>query len=183
MYARYMKYLFTLTLVLSGMTWAADPVPMDVKTGEWETTVTMQMGGLQAAGKMPAIPPEQLSKMPPEQRARIESAMKALGGAPTTTTSKNCVKPEDLTKMKLTNDQMSACKMTVVTATRTKQEAKMECDLAGGKQTGTTSVEAVSSDSAKFNVQLNGTGSTGQPFNMTINGTSKWLGPTCSGTK
>src|SRR5215831_17213660 len=90
MYARYMKYLFTLTLVLSGMTWAADPVPMDVKTGEWETTVTMQMGGLQAAGKMPAIPPEQLSKMPPEQRARIESAMKALGGAPTTTTSKNC---------------------------------------------------------------------------------------------
>src|SRR5690242_9544509 len=45
--------------------------PLNVKPGLWETTVTYSM-----AGELP-MSPEMLKKMTPEQRARLEEAMKA----------------------------------------------------------------------------------------------------------
>ena len=43
---------------------AADFSPLDVKTGQWESTVTGQVTG------MPPIPEEALNRMTPEQRAQ-----------------------------------------------------------------------------------------------------------------
>src|SRR5271156_871304 len=92
----------SFALLAGTAAWAADPVPLDLKTGQWEYTVTTQMTGMPqaAAGKqMPQIPPETLAKLPPDQRAKIEAAMKQASGMasgqPTTTTSKNCIKKED----------------------------------------------------------------------------------------
>src|SRR5579863_8764845 len=99
------KLLFALAVFGGAVAWAADSVPLDVKTGEWEYTVTTQMTGLpqSAQHQMPSIPPEQLAKMPLEQRARVEAALKQAGamasGKPTTTTSKSCIRKEDLAKM------------------------------------------------------------------------------------
>ena len=59
--------------------WAADPVPMDIKPGLWESSVTTPMGG------MPALPPEVLSKLTPEQLAKMGR------GGPRMMTSKHCV--------------------------------------------------------------------------------------------
>jgi hypothetical protein len=184
-----MKLSLAITLLAASAAWAADPTPMDVKTGQWEYTVTTQMSGMpQTAQKMPpmpVIPPEQLAKMPPEARARVEAMMKQAGGVasgqPTTTTTKNCVKKEDLAKINPRGEDQS-CKMTAVNSSRNKQEVKMDCDSNGIKSTGTMTVEALSSDSMKFNLQM-AANQNGQTMNMTINGTGKWLGATCTENK
>ncbi|MGC9948935.1 MAG: hypothetical protein ABSF64_21410 [Bryobacteraceae bacterium] len=97
-----MRLSFALPLLAATVAWAAEPTPLDLKTGEWEYTVTMQMSGKpQPAAQMPQIPADQLAKLPPEQRAKIEAALKQAGniasGKPTT--SKNCIKKEDLLKL------------------------------------------------------------------------------------
>ncbi len=162
---------------------------MDVKTGQWEYTVTTQMTGMPQfaqPGQMPSIPPEQLAKIPPEQRAKIEAAMKQAGamgsGKPMTNTSKSCIRKEDLAKMIPAGNRDQSCKMTLVSSSRTKQELKMDCESNGGKQTGSLVVEALSSESTKFNLQL-ASNQDGHPMSMTVNGTSKWLGATCTDTK
>src|ERR1700684_3503437 len=104
-----MKPALAITLLAASAIWAADPVPMDVKPGQWETTITTQMAGMPAA---PQIPPEQLARIPPEQRAKVEAALKQAGGGPRSSTTKNCVKKEDLAKMSMNNDQ--TCKTTLV---------------------------------------------------------------------
>ena len=178
--------LFVSLALLGGTTaWAADPVPLDVKTGEWESTVTTQATGMpQAAhGQMPSIPPEQLAKIPAEQRAKIEAAMKQAGamasGKPMTTTSKDCIRKEDLARMIPNANKDQSCKVTLVSSSGTKQELKMDCASNLGKQTGTIVVEALSPESTRFNLQL-AANQEGHAMNMTINGTSRWLGAACT---
>lgn len=183
-----MKLSFALALLAAGLVRAADPTPLDIKTGEWEYTVTMQMTGMpqQSAAQMPQIPADQLAKLPPDQRARVEAMLKQSGnmaaGKPTTTTNKNCVKKEDLTKMNPMGNQDKSCKMTVVNSSRGKFEAKVDCDSPENKSTSTVSIEAVSSESSKFSIVSSGTAN-GQPVHMTVNGTGKWLGATCTDSK
>jgi hypothetical protein len=177
-----------LALLGTSIAWAADSsIPLDVKTGEWEYTVTTQMTGMpQASHQMPSIPPEQLAKMPPEQRAKVEALIKQssamAGGKPTTTTSKNCIKKEDLAKMMPQGNRDQSCKTTLVSSSRNKQELKMDCESNGGKQTGTVVVEALSPESTKFSLQIASNPSS-QGMNLTVNGTSKWLGSTCTDAK
>jgi hypothetical protein len=180
-----MKLSLALALLAGTAVWAADPVLMDVKTGEWENTVTIQMTGLQvppSAKQMPQLTPEQLAQIPAAQRAQIEAMMKqaANPGGPMTITNKNCVKKEDLAKLNPRDDK--TCKMTLVSSSRTRQEMKLDCDSKGNKQTGTAVIEAVSSESIKFNMQMNGT-QDGKPMGMTINGNGKFLSATCTDTK
>jgi len=183
-----MKLSFALALLAGTVALAADPTPLDLKTGEWEYTVTMQMTGLpqQNAKQMPQIPPEQLAKLPPDQRAKIEAALAQAGnmaaGKPTTSTSKNCIKKEDLVKLNPMGNDDKTCKMTIVNSSRSKLEAKVDCDSAGNKSSSTMTIEASSSESSKFSVQSSGT-SNGRPMNMTVNGAGKWLSATCTETK
>jgi Protein of unknown function (DUF3617) len=77
-----------------------------------------------------------------------------------------------------------SCKTTLVSSSRSKQELKMECESNGGKQTGTVVVEALSAESTKFSLQIaSNQGGSGQGMNLTVNGTSKWLGATCTDAK
>jgi hypothetical protein len=185
-YAQGMKLFLAIAFSAGTLAWAADPVPLNVKTGQWETTVTTQMTGMPQSAQMPTIPPEQLAQMPPEQRAKIEAALKRAGamasGKPTSITSKNCIKKEDLAKFNPNANKDLSCKTTVVSSSLTRQELKMDCESHGSKQTGTVVVEALSSESTKFSVQA-AANQDGHAMNMTINGTSKWLGETCSDAK
>lgn len=186
LYAQGMKLLLALALLAGATARADDPVPLDVKTGEWQYTVTTQMAGMPQAAQIPSIPPEQLAKMPPEQRAKVEAAMKQAGamasGKPMTTTSKSCIRKEDLAKMIPKSKRDQSCKTNLVSSSRTKQEFKMDCESDGSKQTGSLVVEALSSESTKFSLQF-ASKESGQGMNMTINGTSKWLSATCTETK
>jgi Protein of unknown function (DUF3617) len=101
--------------------------PLNVKTGEWESTLTNE-----TTGQMP-IPQEMIDKMTPEQRAKMEAMMKARGmQGPRTTVTKHCVKKEDLDKP-FGNDNKS-CKQNIVTSSATKQEIHLECDMGGANR-------------------------------------------------
>lgn len=179
-----MKRTLAIALFLSAATWAADVTPLDVKTGQWEYTVTSQISGLGDAQKqMPQIPPEQLAKMPPDQRAKLEAALKQYGaiasGKPNTTTNKTCIKKEDLAKLDPAKNTDKSCKLTVISSSRSKQEIKEECSPNGNKQSGTMTIEAQNSESVKFT--FTGTSmEEGHPINMNVNGTGKWLSATCT---
>jgi hypothetical protein len=189
LYAQDMKHFLAVVIFGGAVAWAADIVPLDVKTGQWEYTVTTQMSGMPQSDQqfqMPSIPPEQLAKMSPEQRAKFEAAMKQVGamasGKPTTNTSKSCIRKEDLAKMIPNGNKDQSCKVALVSSSHAKQELKMDCDSNGAKQTGSVVVEALSSESTKFTLKM-ASNQDGHPMNMTISGTSKWLGATCPDAK
>ena len=145
--------------------------PLNVKLGQWETTTTMQMSG------MPAIPQDALDKMTPQQRQMIEERMKSIQGKPTTT--KYCVKQEDIDKaMKFGSDNQD-CTRTIITSTSTTQEIKIECNRDGNKSTGTVRVDAPNRENVKGTIQMNTTSSGGRSMNMNGSFVSKWLGAAC----
>jgi len=148
--------------------WGAEP--LNVKIGQWETTTSMQMSG------MPAIPPEALAQMTPQQRQMIEERMKSMQGKPTV--SKYCVKQEDVDKALKFGTDDKECTRTIVTSNSTTQEIKIECNRDGNKSTGTVRVDASNRENVKGSIQMN---MNGGGRGMTMNGTfnSKWLGATC----
>ena len=145
--------------------------PLNVKTGEWESTISSD-----TTGQMP-LPQEVIDKMTPEQREKMEAMMKARGmQGPRTMVNKHCVKKEDLDKPFGNNDK--SCKRTVVSSSATKQEIHMECDMGGGKQVGTLKFEAVDSSTLKGSMQMT-VSNGGRTMNVNSTFASKWLGSAC----
>jgi hypothetical protein len=153
---------------------AAQTTPLNVKTGEWESTLTSE-----TSGQLP-LPQEMLDKMTPEQRAKMEAMMKARGmQGPRTTVTKHCVKKEDLDKP-FANENKS-CKQTVLTSSGASQEIRMECEIGGGKQAGTLKLEAVDSSTVKGSMQMTASNA-GRTMNVNSTFSAKWLGPACTET-
>jgi hypothetical protein len=153
--------------------WAADFQAMNVKPGEWETTTTGQMTG------MPAIPPETLAQMTPEQRAKFESAMGARGAKPMVSTS--CRTKEKIAQGWTTGQQnLKSCTTTVTASSSTKQEVHLECDRNGAKTSGTIKVEAVNSEHTRGSFQMTATSEGNHVMSMNYTFTSKWLGAACT---
>jgi hypothetical protein len=126
----------------AGFASAALGAAPDVKTGLWERTVTRQMEGA------PVAPVADLSKLPPEQRARIEQMLAARGTtAPTTTVARYCVTPETAQNWETfapDERENPTCQRTVQDATSRSLRMSIACD--GGKQTGTIEIAAASAD-------------------------------------
>ena len=166
-----------ILLVLAFLTplagWAVDPVPMDVKLGLWETTLTNQ------TDISSMMPPEMLSKLTPEQRAQMEAAMNGRGG-PRTSTTKRCVTKdtinEELTSASTANRQVN-CTRTFVTSTSTKQVIHMECTSGTMKSSGDVQVEVIDRENSKGSMVMTSGG--GRGGNMKMAWTSKWLGADC----
>jgi hypothetical protein len=168
-----------ILLVLAFLTplagWAVDPVPMDVKLGLWETTVTNQMDIASL------VPPDVLSKMTPEQRAKMEAAMSGRGGGQMNT-SKHCITKETLNEafsnIGRGNSKATNCTQTVVSSTSSKMVIHMDCTSANMKTSSEIQVEAIDRENTKGSIVTNAAGG-GRNGNVTINLTSKWLGPDC----
>ncbi len=143
---------------------------VNVKTGLWETTVTVERSGV------PPIPAEVLARLTPEQRARLEERT---GGK--ATVRKHCLKREELDKpLAFGNDEKekSSCNRTIVTSSRSKQEFRIECTSGGMKQNGTVRIEAVDSENVKGSTQMSvANGTHTMNVNATFNG--KWIGAAC----
>ncbi len=84
---------------------------------------------------MPAIPPEALARLTPEQRAKMESAMGAHGAKPMVST--HCTTNETLKQAWNTGQATKDCSMTLTTSSSNKQEVRMECNQNGTKMNGT----------------------------------------------
>jgi hypothetical protein len=170
------KTILLSSVVFAGsLLWAADSItPLDVKLGQWESTMTVESSGL------PPIPPEVLDRLPADQRAKMEERMKAMGSrGPKTTVTKSCLKKEDLDKAFNFGNDQKTCTRTIVTSSRSKQEIRMECAIGGGKQSGTIRLEALSSENVKGTMQMTMTGGD-RTMNSNSTFTAKWLGPTCA---
>jgi len=143
--------------------WAADPVPLDVKLGLWETTLTTQIG-------MPALPAELLAKLTPEQRAEMEGA----------STTKHCITKETLNEAfsYASTAREHNCTQTFVTSTSSKRVIHMECTSGTMKTSGDIQVEAINSENTKGSIVMNG-GEGGRGVGTKMEFTAKWLGADC----
>lgn len=170
------KGVYGLVLLTSMAVLAAGKLqPLNVKLGLWEVTQTSTISG------QPPIPADMLSKLTPEQRARIEERMKANAGDKTTTTYKSC-----LTKEKLEQDpaflNKSKCTWTVLASSSSKADARGVCMNGDVKIDVTLHVEALNTESVKASSQ--GDASAGG-HTMISNSTyvAKWVGPACGNTR
>jgi Protein of unknown function (DUF3617) len=162
--------LITKTLVGLALTWCAaacaqDFHPLNIKPGEWQST--MKIG-------MPAIPPEALAKMPPEQRAKFEEMMTQPH------TSTNCVKKEKLDKPLNWGHVNKSCTNTMVNSTGTLQEIRFDCSSEKSKSSGTIRIEVLSPESIKGSVHIANATKADQSRNFDSSFSAKWIGPTCT---
>ena len=148
--------------------------PLDVKTGLWESTTIMNMGGL------PPIPQEVLDRMTPEQKAQIDAAMKAQQGKPITT--KHCVTKEELTRKDLFDEGNKNCTRSVSTSTSSKLVMNIECVNQGVTMKGTIRLDVNSSESVTAKTEMVATGN-GRTMNMNSVITAKYLGSACGDVK
>jgi hypothetical protein len=159
--------------LIVGPVFAQTPA-LDVKMGLWEVTSVTDIGG-----QLPAV---DTSKLPPEQRAKIEEAMKAMMGAHSRVT-KSCMTKEkfDKTNFMMTDQPGMACKQTIVANTRSTLDTSVVC-TGDRAMTGQIHIDALSSTSIKGNMKssTSGQGNT-ITFNMVMTG--KWLGADCGDTK
>ena len=159
--------------------WAADNFqPLNVKPGLWETTMTNEMSG------MPPMPAEALARLTPEQRAKIEAAMKARAAqGAKTTVHKNCITKEQLAKpLKFGDESEKNCKYTFVTSSGSKQEIHVECTQGTMNSKGDVHVEAVNSENIKGSSQMS-VGDGGRTMNIKMGFTAKWIGASCGELK
>jgi len=171
-----MRLSIALTTLFCSSILAADLHALDVKTGQWETTTTGQMTG------MPAIPPEALARLTPEQRAKMESAMGARGAKPMVSTY--CLTKEKLEQAWNTGQNAKNCTTNVTSSSSSKQEVHMECNQNGAKTIGTVKVEAVDSEHIRGSFQMmTASSDAGHTMNMNYTFTSKWLGAACTESK
>jgi hypothetical protein len=148
----------------------------DLKLGLWETTHT---GG--GAGGMGL----DLSQLPPEARAKIEAYRKAHP----TDAAKAHVSRSCLTAEKRDRDPFDAaqdeehCTRTVVTATKTLQEVKLDCP-APHERHGEMRMEVLSPESTKGAFSMTGVGPDGRAsFAVKSEMTSHWISPDCGDVK
>lgn len=170
--------LSSLTLFSSLTLWAADNIlPLNVKEGLWEVTVTHSMSGMPNSS-MANIPPDALAKMTPQQRAQIEAMM---GGKPSTD-RKECVTKDKLQKNSVFSNNRGDCTRTVVNSTGRKLEVKFHCEEKQSVSDGNFVMETIGSDNVKGTMHMV---STGSGHNMTMDFTinSKYLGPDCGDVK
>jgi hypothetical protein len=159
-------------------TWAADDYkPLDVKVGLWEATTSSQTSGA------PPIPEELLSKLTPEQRAKMDAAVKARQAqGPQTRVTKSCLTKDALAKAMAFGGggDNDTCKRTLVSSSSSKQEVHIECNDENTKMksSGDLHLEAVNSETVKGSLQIASTNGTNK-MNVQTNFSAKWLSANC----
>jgi hypothetical protein len=174
-----MTKIFRFTLAAAAplvlyVTVSAQTPALDVKMGLWEISSTTEIGG-----QMPDI---DTSKMTPEQKARMEQAMKAMMGSHTNVT-KSCVTKEkfDTSKFMGGNEVGQTCKQTITTNTRSTLDASVVC-TGENAMTSQMHIDALSSTAFKGTAKGTGTNQ-GRTMTVSVNMTGKWLGADCGDTK
>ena len=143
------------------------------KEGLWEMTVTTS--GLGNAA-------DTLAKLPPEQRAMAEQAMKQHGMSMNgnTMTMKSCVTKDKIAKGAAFSDSRNNngdCTRSVVKSSATHKEAKFHCATKNGTTDGNVIVD-IAGDLVKGTTHMTNT-SDGNSRTFDSSFTSKYLGPDC----
>jgi hypothetical protein len=150
--------------------------PMNVKLGQWQITRTTT-----TSGEMP-VTADMLSKLTPDQRARMEERMKAMSSERTNTeTYKSCLTKEQLEQGPDFQKELRTCSKSIVNSTSSTAEVEFACDMQGMKGNGTMQFQALSPEEVKGLSQgtLSGNGHT---MKSSSTFTAKWIGSVCNAT-
>jgi len=148
---------------------------IDVKTGLWEMTMKMDLSGMQ----MPAISPDVLAKMSPEQRARME----AMKGGVSEHVTKSCVTEKELERgFDPQQNKETNCKIVSSNATSSSLEVHMSCDSAQVKGTSVMKMNAVDREHVQADVKSDMVAN-GRPVKVNVQMTGKWLSSDCGAVK
>ena len=164
--------LFALGLVAAGPA----PTPLNVKPGLWETTVRTETRGT------PSIPPEALSRMPPEARAQVEAMLRS-GAAgnlvpPQEEVERNCLTAAD--RQPFIPVDNAACTIRVITSTASVLQTEAQCRSEEGVESRVASrIEALSPDRVTGTNTLR-TGD-GQGMTLTTRLEARWISADCGG--
>lgn len=182
------RILLAILAMCPAAVWAQDLKPVDVKPGLWENTTTSEISGM-AMPAMPQLTPDQLGKMPPEARARMEAMMRGGAGSPRTSTTKACVTREQLSKPLFDSGDKS-CTYKLVGSSSGSQQIHVECTRGNSKTAGDLNLERVDSEHLKGNMNMKTSvdstasgSSAGQNMNIKISFTNKWLASDCGDVK
>ncbi len=167
------------TATVTVLVQAAQLTKPNIKPGLWEVTTNPKM-----SGEMP-IPEEQLAKMTPEQRARLEAAMKAgMGNGNKPRVYKECMTPEKIARgfeMDRGADEAS-CKRNIVSSSATELTLHDECNNPKRKSVTDVHFEIKGGTqmTGKIDVVITSSGKT-----MTVDSTvqGKWLSASCGAVK
>ena|SRR5882672_6965034 len=156
----------------TGMPFDAPAETLNAKTGAWQLTVTTLTSGN-------PLPADVLAKMPPDERAKVEEAMKARAGKPSTETFKTCITQADLNQNRMirSEDDDSNCKKKVLSHTSTKHVITQTCPPPRASS-GQATIEAKTPESIVASIdtiQADGNGK----IRVDIKG--RWLGVSCEG--
>jgi hypothetical protein len=157
--------------------WAADQA-FDIKPGLWDITSTVQMSG------MPPIP--NLDQMSPEQRARIEGAMKNMAGKPNTNSVKSCVTKEGIEKAiaDASSTKNNACAPKLVNASSSKVELHIDCTQTSGmKSSGDMKIERQDPEHFSGAGAMKTTGGGGRSMDMKWSMTGTFVSSDCGNVK
>lgn len=173
---RRLLQLALTSLAVTAWVQAAELAKPNIKPGLWEVTTNPHI-----SGEMP-IPEDQLAKMTPEQRARLEAAMKAHQAKPRV--YKECMTPAKIARgfdIDRSGED-SSCKRNVVSSSASELTLHDECSKPDRKTSMDVHFEVKGGTqmSGKINVVMTSAGKT-----MTVNSTvqGKWLGANCGTVK
>jgi Protein of unknown function (DUF3617) len=165
-------------IAMTALAQAADFVKPNIKPGLWEVTNSPQV-----IGDMP-ISEDQLAQMSPEQRARLEAAMKAgMASANKARTYKECMTPEKIARgFDIDKDEGKSCKRKIVSSTATELQLHDECESTERKTVSDVhfQVKGGTQMTGKINVVIS-SGAKTMTVNSSVQG--KWLGADCGAVK
>jgi hypothetical protein len=166
--------LLLIALVLASA--SASAAQIDVKLGLWQSTITSEVSGM---------PPIDMSRYTPEQRARMEAAFKKYEArGPRTTTYKTC-----LTKKKLAEDPFSeppqdgeTCSTKMTSQSKTMWQGSRVCTGNHGRQEFSGKITALSRERVE-GAMLVKMSNGGRTMTSHAKYASKWLGSDCGNVK
>ena len=171
------KLFILLTLGAIPACAAAQYHPLNVKTGQWQTTVQVSSGG------SIALPSAEMAKLNPEQRAQVEAAMKQASRPKTTTrVNQDCLTADELNKGTPFKPDNKQCTQKVLNSTSSKLNLEQDCTEESMTTKTVMSLEATSPEQVKGRGTVTVT-SEGHTFTSNIAFTSQWLSPACSAKK
>jgi len=146
---------------------------LNAKPGAWEMTTTTLTTGV-------PVPAEELAKMPPAQRARIEETMRSRAGKPRTRVKKSCITKKDLDQDRIIkSDDEGQCKNKIISKSSRKIVLEQTCG-ASHASTATVVIETKTPESISARMDMVQGGASGK---VHVDITGRWLSPDCSGIK
>jgi hypothetical protein len=131
------------------------------------------------SGQLP-IPEEQLARMPPEQRAKMEAAFQSAMSTPKT--SKTCLTADKLQKGFDFDNNNAACKRTVLSNSESAMTIHEECSSPQGARKFDIHIENKGGDSMTGSVHMQ-MSQNGRTLNIDETITGHWIGADCGAVK